>query len=133
MQRELSRNGVLSAAKVGGANRADRMRENLVRFQGAQGTGHVRNNYYIRLLFFSSIGTSPFCRNSAADRALTFKSAVDFVAPPRFPQSSQPLKVFTRVRAPQRSLSHATAAATTTTTEMTTTTHPRSITRHFHT
>jgi hypothetical protein len=41
LERELSRNGVLSEAKAGGANLADRMRENLKRFGGAQGTGRT--------------------------------------------------------------------------------------------
>ena len=36
-----SRNRVLNAAKAGGAHLADRMRENLERFGGAQGTGRI--------------------------------------------------------------------------------------------
>jgi hypothetical protein len=42
LERELSRNGVLIVAKAGGAHLADRMRKNLERFGGAQGTGHTR-------------------------------------------------------------------------------------------
>jgi hypothetical protein len=38
----LSRNGVLSEAKAGGAHLVDRMRENLKRFGGWQGTGRTR-------------------------------------------------------------------------------------------
>ena len=38
----MSRNGVSSVAKAGGAHLADRMRENLKRFGGAQGTGRTR-------------------------------------------------------------------------------------------
>ena len=42
LERELSRNGVLSVAKAGGAHPADMMRENLERFGGAQSTGRTR-------------------------------------------------------------------------------------------
>ena len=43
LERELSRNGVLSVAKAGGEHLADRLRKNLERFGGgAQGTGRTR-------------------------------------------------------------------------------------------
>jgi hypothetical protein len=65
LERELSRNGVLSVAKAGGAHLADMMRENLERFGGARKryrahTFGVVPRLQDEKVSFAKAGNSPF-------------------------------------------------------------------------